>query len=251
MIINFIPFLLFGTALLLGLRHGIDWDHIAAITDITSSSDNKKQALVLGTLYAIGHATVIIFLGLGAVILGARLPDWVDTVMQPVVGVTLILLGLYLAFSIVRHGKNVKLRSRWMVLFNIFGKTYDWIETKITHKHTHSHFHYPDKFGKSTAFFVGIIHGIGAETPTQLLLFVAAAGAGGSVLGSMLVFTFVIGLILSNFLIITLSILGIAKAEQNRNIYLFLAGITAFFSFTVGIFFLTGHAAFLPAILGG
>ena len=29
---------LMGGALALGLRHGIDWDHIAAITDITSTS---------------------------------------------------------------------------------------------------------------------------------------------------------------------------------------------------------------------
>ena len=28
----------FAAALALGLRHGIDWDHIAAITDITSAS---------------------------------------------------------------------------------------------------------------------------------------------------------------------------------------------------------------------
>jgi high-affinity nickel permease len=27
-----------ATGLLLGVRHGIDWDHIAAITDITSST---------------------------------------------------------------------------------------------------------------------------------------------------------------------------------------------------------------------
>lgn len=29
---------LLATALLLGIRHGIDWDHIAAIADITSTS---------------------------------------------------------------------------------------------------------------------------------------------------------------------------------------------------------------------
>ena len=29
---------LVGGALALGIRHGIDWDHIAAITDITSST---------------------------------------------------------------------------------------------------------------------------------------------------------------------------------------------------------------------
>ena len=41
---------------LFGFRHGIDWDHIAAITDITSSQDDRRQGVVFGTIYAAGHA---------------------------------------------------------------------------------------------------------------------------------------------------------------------------------------------------
>lgn len=245
------PFFLFGTSLLLGLRHGIDWDHIAAITDITSTAKSHRDSIILGTCYAFGHGIVIILLGLAAVILGVRLPDWVDAVMEPVVGITLIFLGIYLAYSIVRYGKNTRLRSRWMVLLGFFGRIYDLVEKKITHKHTHSHFHYPDNFDVKTALIIGGIHGIGAETPTQLLLFTTAAGSGGGALGSMLVFTFVLGLILSNSLIIILSVLGIAKARQDSKIYLFLAGITAIFSLIVGFLFLTGKGAVLPAFFGG
>src|SRR5919204_85430 len=35
---------LLGAALALGMRHGIDWDHIAAITDITSTTTNVETA---------------------------------------------------------------------------------------------------------------------------------------------------------------------------------------------------------------
>ena len=34
-------------------------------------------------------------------------------------------------------------------------------------------------YGRRTAFGVGMIHGVGAETPTQVLIFLAAAGASG------------------------------------------------------------------------
>lgn len=244
----FTPFLLFGTALLLGLRHGIDWDHIAAITDITTSAKSKRESLLLGLTYAIGHGMVIIILGISAVALGLKLPEWVDAFMEPFVGMTLILLGVYLAFSIIRHGKNVRLRSRWMLLFEWASKIFDYVEHKITHTHTHRHFEYPKNFGIRTAFIVGVIHGIGAETPTQLLLFVAATGAGGRLFGSMLVFTFVIGLIISNTLISVLSIIGVSKINEDTNIYLFLAGVTAVFSFIVGILFLFGNASILPEI---
>lgn len=245
----FTSFFIFGAALSLGLRHGIDWDHIAAITDITTSSQNKKESLFLGAMYAFGHGLVIIVLGLSAVALGVRLPLWVDTIMQPFVGVTLILLGIYLAFSIIRHGKNVRLRSRWMLLFATATRMYDFVERKVTHKHSHHHFHYPNNFGPKTAFIVGIVHGIGAETPTQILLFIAASNAGGAVLGGLLVITFVLGLIISNTVISLLSVYGVTKAKENATIYLVIAGITAIFSLVVGSIFLFGKAPMLPVII--
>ena len=40
---------LFMTALGLGFRHGIDWDHIAAISDIAGSQDTPRQSLFYST----------------------------------------------------------------------------------------------------------------------------------------------------------------------------------------------------------
>ena len=68
-------FFLIGSSFLLGLRHGIDWDHIAAIGDITGASEqNRRQSIILGSLYALGHALVIIVLGLTAVLVGINGP---------------------------------------------------------------------------------------------------------------------------------------------------------------------------------
>ena len=78
-----------------GFRHGIDWDHIAAITDITSSQDDRRRSVVFGTLYVVGHAIVVFGLGLVAIVIGEQLPAGVDEFMGRVVGVTLIILGVY------------------------------------------------------------------------------------------------------------------------------------------------------------
>ena len=51
------------SAFLFGFRHGIDWDHIAAITDITSSQEDRRASVVFGTLYALGHALVVFVIG--------------------------------------------------------------------------------------------------------------------------------------------------------------------------------------------
>ena len=151
---------LLATALALGLRHGIDWDHIAAIADITSTTaateaaeeahdavheaggpehehahggsperdvhvavptdgatlvlpaampltrrrlvEDQRRSVGLGSLYAFGHAAVVIGLGLAALIFGAILPSWIDPIMGRVVGVTLVLLGAWVLYSAVR-----------------------------------------------------------------------------------------------------------------------------------------------------
>ncbi len=71
-------FALVITGLVLGLRHGIDWDHIAAISDLTSSQRQRLRGLRMGTLYAIGHAAAVIVLGLIAILFGTVLPEWID-----------------------------------------------------------------------------------------------------------------------------------------------------------------------------
>src|SRR4029077_9708673 len=65
--------------------------------------EEHRAALWLGTLYALGHGTVVTILGVLAIVAAEVLPDWVDGVMERVVGVTLIFLSLYLFFSLYQY----------------------------------------------------------------------------------------------------------------------------------------------------
>src|SRR5438552_1515519 len=158
--------------LVLGFRHGFDWDHIAAITDITSTTTashadedvpviapmpshahdeparphdhshadasalhvlgesrfahEQRHAVGLASLYALGHASVVLVLGVLALLVGAVLPGWIDPILQRVVGVTLVLLGVWVVVSVVQYvrGKGeFRMRSRWMLVFD--GARYD------------------------------------------------------------------------------------------------------------------------------
>ena len=41
--------------------------------------------------------------------------------MGRVVGITLIALGVYVFVSLIRHGREFRMRSRWMLVFAGFG----------------------------------------------------------------------------------------------------------------------------------
>jgi hypothetical protein len=285
------------TAFGLGFRHGIDWDHIAAITDITSSQDSPRAGLYFGSLYAAGHATVVFVIGVFAIVLGEKLPDSVDHIMTKVVGVTLLLLGVYVFYSLAKHGRNFRMRSRWMLVFSGVQRGYAWArdhinrhgEAEVVHVHehvsaepgmhhdsaeeaanggmakkttakarTHAHGHkhrMPDdpfmNYGRATAIGVGMLHGIGGETPTQVLIFLTAAGLGGGGAGVAVLVAFLVGLFTSNSLITLSSSYGFLKASNRFAIYATVAVLTGIFSLTIGFLFITGHDSLLPALFGG
>ncbi len=242
--------LLVLSALAFGLRHGVDWDHIAAITDVTGSQDSTRRSLWLGTVYALGHATIITVLGLGAILLGIFLPKWVDGVMQRVVGVTLLFLGAYVIYSLARDGRDFKMRSRWMLIFEGFEIAYHKLVGRLTGIEMESP-RQDRKYGVATAYSIGLIHGVGAETPTQVLLFIAAAGAAGRQVGVALVLVFILGLLISNSAITILSTFGFLRARKNAPALIVLGGFAAAFSLAVGTIFLFGQGNLLPAMLGG
>jgi High-affinity nickel-transport protein len=284
----------FGLGLLVaafwfGFRHGIDWDHIAAITDITSSQEERRGAMFFGTLYALGHALVVLVLGVLAIIAGDLIPKGVDNVMTRVVGATLLLLGIYVFVSLIRHGRDFRLRSRWMLVFAGVRRGSRWVRRRLGggstesaaaavatvepdraedvdaamwhHGHHgrpgHHHHARPEvdeafmNYGKATAFGVGMIHGVGAETPTQVLIFLSAAGAGGRVAGLAVLGAFIVGLLSSNSLITLGSAMGFLKASRNFPIYATVAVITGVFSLVIGTIFLLGKTTLLPALFGG
>lgn len=222
------------TILLLGLRHGFDLDHIAAISDIVSQTQSQKKALLNGFFYIFGHAVVVIFLGLLAIALGVSLPSWVDQIMGPVVGATLILLGFWIILNILVKKKEFKFVSRWMLFFKGFIHIYNHL---FGDKHHHP-IEYPQSFGIRSSYILGTVHGIGAETPTQVLLLVTAAGIGGF-RGGLLLLAFVVGLLMSNSLVLLLSILGFIHAKRFSKIYPALGILAGVVSLLVGFIFLT------------
>lgn len=212
-----------GFGLAVGIRHGIDLDHIAAITDITGSQNKDSFALKLAILYAFGHGIAVIALGLIVLVIGQTLPDSLDTVFGKIVGITLIFLGIYVLFSIVRDGTSFKLKSRWMLIFDLL-------------------YHHPkikeEKYSPASVFGVGMIHGIGAETPTQIGAFLVLLGVDGGVKAILFLLSFVLGIFTSNLVVAVLSIRGYKNARKNKNIYLAMGLITAIFSIALGIVFL-------------
>lgn len=324
------------TAFTLGLRHGVDWDHLAAIADLSAAAPDRRRGFVLSFLYASGHAVVVLALGVGVIAFGATLPEGVDAWAGRVVGVTLIAMGLWTVFDLARRGRNFRLQSRWMlVLGGTFAglrrvrgaaaertvvvdhdhphdhvslddhgdpQAHDHAHTH-THAHSHvdthvdeavpatagsavaataaasgwrrratrlhaqarrstrslghSHAHRHDlrlagdpetQIGNGTAAGVGLLHGVGFESPTQIALFVASTSVVGTTAGLALLAVWVLGLLIANSVIAALAGFGLMSADTNFTLYASIAVIVGVVSVATGAIMVAGIDV-LPALL--
>jgi high-affinity nickel-transport protein len=212
----------------------------------------QLDAIWLGTLYALGHGAVVVALGIAALSFGALLPDWLDPVMGRVVGLTLLALGAWVLYSVYRYaraGDAFRLRSRWMLVFD--GVRFLWRRFQARlHGHEHVEPLEMSSYGPRTAFGVGMIHGIGAETGSQVLLIAAVGGAASAGLGLPMLFAFVIGLLLSNLAIVVISSVGFVASQTRERIYVAVGAVAGVFSLVIGAIFLLGQDAVLPDLSG-
>lgn len=311
------------TALLLGFRHGFDWDHIAAIADLTGTSENRRRGFVLSFFYAVGHALVVFALGVIAIIFGLAIPDGLDDWMGRVVGLTLIALGAWVLIDLARNGRNFRLRSRWMLVLGgafsgmrrVRGSNrrkitvehehrhphatdaheteqhneafahdhshveigHSDVETELdidltddlavgvgksrwqrhghghgesqTHRHGHSHRHshrhdleLPNaataSYGGGAATGIGMLHGVGIESPTQIAVFVASTAAVGWGFGVALLLAWCVGLVVANAIIAVIAGAGLLQAERNFGIYAGIAVVVSLASIGLGVLYL-------------
>jgi high-affinity nickel-transport protein len=245
-----------ASAAILGFRHGLDYDHIAAISDITSVQNRMKDAMRYGLLYVSGHALTVAVLGAAAICFRMSLPQGSDRWAERAVGLTLLILGIYVLGSLVRHTShghshsNFRPKTRLTLLINAMLWLY-WQLSRVLGKGSASR---PEVFsqgyGSTSTFLIGVIHGVGAETPTQLLLFLIAANLGGAAKGFLGLLMFIVGLVVMNTLMCA-SAAGIFIGGMDKP-YVFrtVTALTSVYSVVVGLVFLFGSASVLPSLTG-
>jgi hypothetical protein len=135
-------------ALVLGLRHATDPDHLAAVTTLLASGRERavRSAARLGFVWGLGHATSLFAFGLPIVLYRAYLPESVQRGAETAVGVMIVLLALALL-------------NRW--------------RRDRFHVHVHQHDGERHSHGARTplqAYFIGAVHGIGGTAGVGVLL---------------------------------------------------------------------------------
>jgi cytochrome c biogenesis protein CcdA len=153
-------------SVLLGLRHASDPDHLAAVTTLIASDEERHQvrkAGIMGFLWGLGHGTTLVLIGLPLVLLNQYLPEVVGKIAEVAIGCIIVLLA-------------VRLLVRWRRgLYHVHVHSHDGGEA---HRHVHSHAkdgahrhgHRVPRRTPLSSYGVGLVHGIGGSGGLTLLL---------------------------------------------------------------------------------
>jgi ABC-type nickel/cobalt efflux system permease component RcnA len=170
-------------ALLLGLRHASDPDHLAAVSTLIASDpdDGIRRAGRLGSAWGAGHALTLAAFGLPVVVLQAYLPDAARRTAEAAVGLMIMFLA-------------ARLLLRWRRgHFHAHAHSHGNTQHRHLHPHEHAahdHAHDPGRrLGRSRrqAFGIGLVHGTGGSAGVGVLI-VAAIPDRTEAVGALIVF---------------------------------------------------------------
>jgi hypothetical protein len=107
-----------GFGSLLGMRHALEPDHLAAVSTLVSREQSGYKAALLGACWGLGHTLALLAAGIALVVLRAEMPARLADLFEIAVAAMLIGLGVRSVAQAARLGSNGPARlhrHRWVV----------------------------------------------------------------------------------------------------------------------------------------
>jgi cytochrome c biogenesis protein CcdA len=164
-------------ALLIGLRHATDPDHLTAVATLVLSERDRsrKRAAALGLAWGTGHGVTLFGFGLPAVLAIPFLPDRIQTIAEVAVGAAIALL-------------SIRLLLRWKRGY-FHAHVHEHGAVRHAHPHVHEGSHAPADHGHPHAagrtlggsFAMGLLHGVAGSAAAGFVVIAATSGTGARI----------------------------------------------------------------------
>lgn len=150
--------------MLLGMRHALDADHLAAVATLVTRSRSVGHTVWQGVAWGAGHTLTLLLFGGAVLVLGLVLPERAALALELAVGVMLVLLGAEVLHRLWRGRVHFHAHQH---------------ECGTEHFHAHAHEgesqrHDPDRHEHGHGFplramVVGMVHGMAGSAALILL----------------------------------------------------------------------------------
>ncbi|HID66858.1 MAG TPA: high frequency lysogenization protein HflD [Roseibacterium sp.] len=168
-------FLLLG--FFVGMIHAFESDHLAAIS--TLATDNKKQLVLRGAVWGLGHTTTLLILSTAVVLFSFVLTEAGAAALEFAVGIMLVILGADVLRRMRKQKLHVHVHSHGDHTPHIHIHSHE--AEAATHTHTADDHAHPAGFPLK-ALSIGLVHGA-AGSAAIIVLAAASAGSAYVALG--------------------------------------------------------------------
>ncbi|MEW7980843.1 MAG: urease accessory protein [gamma proteobacterium symbiont of Phacoides pectinatus] len=156
--------LLFG--LLIGMRHAMEADHLAAVASLVSRRQSLVETLRQGGAWGLGHTLTLFLFGSVVIFMDTVMPERLAAGLELAVGFMLVLLGGDVLRRVVRERVHFHVhkhgRERHFHAHSHAG------EARAEHDPEHHHHPHPQGF-PLRALLVGLMHGMAGSAAVILL----------------------------------------------------------------------------------
>lgn len=163
-------------AVLLGLRHATDPDHLTAVSTLLLNREGNgpRRAALLGWFWGLGHATTLCALGIPFILFDLQLPDPVRRGAEALIGIIIAILAGRLLLRWQRGYFHMHVHQHGAVA-HVHPHVHEHSGGAGAHPAVHSHSH-ADGLGRSplASFGLGLVHGVGGSAGSGLLLMASA-----------------------------------------------------------------------------
>jgi high-affinity nickel permease len=150
---------------LIGMRHALEADHVAAVATLATTTDSLKSAVKQGAVWGLGHTIALFLFGSIVILTDIVMPETMALGLEFIVGIMLLVLGIDVIRKMIRdkvhfhthqHGKNKQ-------HFHAHKHKNETLHDPKQHQHKHS-----SKFPRK-ALFIGLMHGMAGSAALILL----------------------------------------------------------------------------------
>jgi len=150
---------------LLGMRHALEADHVAAVAALASRAKTLRQAVPLGVMWGLGHTLTLLAFGAVIVVLNSSIPQQLGQFLEALVGVMLIGLGGDVLYRLIKKRIHFHAHKHEGGNRHIHAHSHQGEETHDPARHNHPHL----KGMPLRALAVGMMHGLAGSAALVLL----------------------------------------------------------------------------------
>ncbi len=150
---------------LIGMRHALDADHVAAVASLATNTHSLKSTIRQGAIWGLGHTITLFLFGSIVILTDIIIPENMALGLEFAVGIMLLFLGIDVIRKMIHNKVHFHTHQH---------------DNKKQHFHAHKHInevtHNPENHQHShiskfphKALFIGLMHGMAGSAALILL----------------------------------------------------------------------------------